>query len=275
MPSCTKFAKAKCVFPCEWKTNKGCRTQGMNPDTDFGFEEDNRVWYEKLARNEEKKQRKLNKNKTQNVTNVIAPVRFTIPIIPPVPVPNKYTTRKSPPYPASDYRGLIMKGNDGNPYISIPNKNGVCRWKLHDVNKKKNKNQTLTYFECAQIYTKDCIKYIKNCRKDWIGLTSYQWFENIKLRVQAVDNFKYDIAHTTYDNCAKENNLNVKKINEHDISYFKSELERKLHKALLTVMSATDFIDSNPNIKPLDYATCILHLLATFEDECVELWRIQ
>lgn len=41
----------------------------------------------------------------------------------------KYTTRKSPPYPANDYCGKKMKGNDGNIYESKPNKNNVCVWK--------------------------------------------------------------------------------------------------------------------------------------------------
>ena len=41
----------------------------------------------------------------------------------------KYATRKSPPYPANDFCGKTKKGNDGNQYISTPNKNGVCSWK--------------------------------------------------------------------------------------------------------------------------------------------------
>jgi len=41
----------------------------------------------------------------------------------------KYTTRKSPPFPANDYCGKKMKGNDGNMYESKPNKNNVCAWK--------------------------------------------------------------------------------------------------------------------------------------------------
>lgn len=41
----------------------------------------------------------------------------------------KYKTRKSPPYPANENCGKIMKGNDGNMYISKPNKNNVCSWK--------------------------------------------------------------------------------------------------------------------------------------------------
>ena len=42
----------------------------------------------------------------------------------------KYKTRKSPPYPANENCGKKMKGNDGNIYESVPNKNGVCSWTL-------------------------------------------------------------------------------------------------------------------------------------------------
>jgi hypothetical protein len=40
----------------------------------------------------------------------------------------KYLTRDSPPYPANDYCGKKMKGNDGLMYVSTPDKNGVCKW---------------------------------------------------------------------------------------------------------------------------------------------------
>lgn len=40
----------------------------------------------------------------------------------------KYTTRKSPPYKAQECRGKVKEGNDGNLYISKPNKNDVYRW---------------------------------------------------------------------------------------------------------------------------------------------------
>ena len=41
----------------------------------------------------------------------------------------KYNDRKSPPYPANENCNKKMKGNDGNMYISKPNKNNVCSWK--------------------------------------------------------------------------------------------------------------------------------------------------
>jgi hypothetical protein len=41
----------------------------------------------------------------------------------------KYKNRKSPPYPANENCNKKMVGNDGNMYISKPNKNNVCSWK--------------------------------------------------------------------------------------------------------------------------------------------------
>lgn len=41
----------------------------------------------------------------------------------------KYKNRKSPPYPANENCNKQMVGNDGNLYISKPNKNNVCSWK--------------------------------------------------------------------------------------------------------------------------------------------------
>lgn len=40
----------------------------------------------------------------------------------------KYQIRKSPPYPANKNCNKIMVGNDGNKYISKPNKNNICSW---------------------------------------------------------------------------------------------------------------------------------------------------
>jgi len=41
----------------------------------------------------------------------------------------KYKNRKSPPYPANKNCNKTMVGNDGNNYISKPNKNNICSWK--------------------------------------------------------------------------------------------------------------------------------------------------
>lgn len=41
----------------------------------------------------------------------------------------KYQKRPSPPFPANENCGKTLPGNDGNMYISKPNKNGICSWK--------------------------------------------------------------------------------------------------------------------------------------------------
>jgi hypothetical protein len=41
----------------------------------------------------------------------------------------KYKNRNSPPFSANKNCGKIAKGNDGNNYKSIPNKNNVSSWK--------------------------------------------------------------------------------------------------------------------------------------------------
>lgn len=42
----------------------------------------------------------------------------------------KYTLRNSPPYPANNHCGETKRGNDGRKYLSTPDKNKTCRWKL-------------------------------------------------------------------------------------------------------------------------------------------------
>ena len=42
----------------------------------------------------------------------------------------KYSTRKSPPYPANEYCGKVKKGNDNKMYISsMVGKQRSCTWK--------------------------------------------------------------------------------------------------------------------------------------------------
>ena len=41
----------------------------------------------------------------------------------------KYKNRPSPPYPANETCGKVMKGNDGLMYKSVANKAGICSWK--------------------------------------------------------------------------------------------------------------------------------------------------
>lgn len=45
-------------------------------------------------------------------------------------VDKKYLTRDSPPYPANEHCGETKEGNDGRMYISTPDKNKICKWKL-------------------------------------------------------------------------------------------------------------------------------------------------
>ncbi len=40
----------------------------------------------------------------------------------------EYKSRPSPPYHANDCKGATKTGNDGTPYVSLPDKRGVHRW---------------------------------------------------------------------------------------------------------------------------------------------------
>ena len=42
----------------------------------------------------------------------------------------KYKNRPSPPYPANKCKNRFIRGNDGNFYESIPDKNGIYKWKI-------------------------------------------------------------------------------------------------------------------------------------------------
>jgi len=42
---------------------------------------------------------------------------------------SKYLKRPSPPYPAQEKCYKELRGNDGNMYISFPDKNNICKWK--------------------------------------------------------------------------------------------------------------------------------------------------
>ena len=50
---------------------------------------------------------------------------------------DKYSFRNSPPYPANKCKTMKKKGNDGNYYLSEPDKNGIYKWV------KVNKNKTV------------------------------------------------------------------------------------------------------------------------------------
>jgi len=73
-----------------------------------------------------KAQRKIMTKKLKNVSgkNAINQHSKTL---------KKYKKRKSPPYPANENCNKQMIGNDGNKYLSKPNKNNVCSWKKISV----------------------------------------------------------------------------------------------------------------------------------------------
>lgn len=59
----------------------------------------------------------------------------------------KYTSRKSPPFPANECpEGMIKTGNDGLLYIIVKSSNGINRWVKYSQNSKPiDKVQTLKY----------------------------------------------------------------------------------------------------------------------------------
>jgi hypothetical protein len=71
----------------------------------------------------------LNKKQRKNMTEKIKSVSGKNAINQHSKTLKKYQNRKSPSYPANENCNKKMKGNDGNMYISKPNKNNVCSWK--------------------------------------------------------------------------------------------------------------------------------------------------
>ena len=53
---------------------------------------------------------------------------------------NKYAFRNSPPYPANKCKSTKKKGNDGELYLSRPDKNRTYKWVL--IKNKTRKNTT-------------------------------------------------------------------------------------------------------------------------------------
>jgi hypothetical protein len=72
---------------------------------------------------------KLNKKQRKNMTEKLKSVSGKNAINQHSKTLKKYKNRKSPPYPANDNCNKTMVGNDGNKYISKPNKNNICSWK--------------------------------------------------------------------------------------------------------------------------------------------------
>jgi len=59
----------------------------------------------------------------------------------------KYSFRNSPPYSANKCKSIKKRGNDGNLYVSQPDKNGTYKWVNVNKNKtlkhKSTKNKTI------------------------------------------------------------------------------------------------------------------------------------
>ena len=59
----------------------------------------------------------------------------------------KYSFRNSPPYSANKCKSIKKRGNDGNLYVSQPDKNGTYKWVNANKNKtlkhKVSKNKTI------------------------------------------------------------------------------------------------------------------------------------
>ena len=71
----------------------------------------------------------LNKTQRKNMTEKMKSVSGKNAINNHSKTLKKYKNRKSPPYPANENCNKTMVGNDGNNYISKPNKNNICSWK--------------------------------------------------------------------------------------------------------------------------------------------------
>jgi len=67
--------------------------------------------------------------------------------------------RPSPTESAQDYPNKIKEGNDGNEYVSRPDKNGIFKWhKIKEANKCKNAYEYFIQFPDYYL-TKKLIKY--------------------------------------------------------------------------------------------------------------------
>jgi len=71
----------------------------------------------------------LTKRERQNMTKKIRDVSGRKAIQNHSKTLKRFKGRPSPSLPANQFCGKTVKGNDGNMYISKPNKNGVCSWK--------------------------------------------------------------------------------------------------------------------------------------------------
>lgn len=88
-------------------------------------------------------------------------------------------TRNSPSVHAKDFKNKIKKGNDGEEYISRPDKNGVYKWKL--ISHKSTPEEYFSQFGTfkkkydATETEKKLKKIINEFKKHKIFLAKYSW----------------------------------------------------------------------------------------------------
>jgi len=49
----------------------------------------------------------------------------------------KYRNRPSPPYPANRCCNMKKVGNDGDTWVSVPDRRGICRWRREKILSKR------------------------------------------------------------------------------------------------------------------------------------------
>lgn len=59
----------------------------------------------------------------------------------------KYRNRPSPPFPANDpaCQGTTKRGNDGLMYTSVPDRNGVFKWKRRSPTRRRTAPRNIRY----------------------------------------------------------------------------------------------------------------------------------
>ena len=80
----------------------------------------------------------------------------------------KYTERNSPPYPANQCPGKWRVGNDGNMYLSVPNKNGIHRWVSQDFSEKPKPKPVVS--QPSKKTTLDKRERVPHYAKNYYGL---------------------------------------------------------------------------------------------------------
>ena len=74
--------------------------------------------YKKKSKSPKRSYKKKSRSPTRSSKSGGCSVQYT----------SKYSSRKSPPYPANHCCGQVMVGNDGKSWQSRPDKKGICHW---------------------------------------------------------------------------------------------------------------------------------------------------